>query len=622
MATSVMVPSWQCAIVETPHQTSDHEGGLSMSRVRYVVPAALALLLSGVVPAGLRAAMPMAQQRFSGTVTVELGYTPRVSIFGINPFGAPPLIDAPLALDEHGRYIADLATAVPSTANGGIRLVGGNTVVTVQLKQGQRWSNGSPITPADYVGAMLVDYSPDASFQLCQGAPRIATMTASASAVVLTFRGSYGPVLNACVPYPIPMEYLQHKYGVRLPATLLSTFHAPQVTAFYRSPSYARSSLATLVTKLENDPYDSPADVFNGPYKVSRFQANVGVRLVANPYYTALPPTPGHPRPASIQYVTGSADPAVLAQSLASPATYRRIDLATDLATDMRPLRHTSYRIILVPSGGFELLQFNLANPALRDVRVRQALNEAIDKVAYLRALFPGVTTAELHALLQASPVPSPSPWSDNGQLPQNSYNPARARALLAAAGYAGGTGRHGKVLRLEFYAPSTIRRATSARLLQQFWEAIGITVHLHLLPTFGVNGLLSSYSEGGVLARRHFDIAQFGLVEFPDPEDLLLSFDPSQIPDQNQPNGGNLGGVRDLTLLRYLTEAQNSLDQQQRVHLYDQAQRRIVAQAYWIPLYNNVVFCAVKATLGNVKLSSFASVDWNAFEWYRTAGT
>lgn len=348
----------------------------------------------------------------------------------------------------------------------------------------------------------------------------------------------------------------------------------------------------------------------------------MGATLVANPYYTALPPAPGHPRPASIQYVTGSSDLAVFAQGLASPATYRSVDLAAiSRAIDLRLLRHTRYRIIVAPSTVFEMVQFNLANPALRDVRVRQALNDAIDKVAYLRALFPGVTAAELHALLQASPIPSALPWSDNWQLSQNAYNPARAQALLAAAGYVSGASRGGRHLSLEFYAPSQKIRAASARLLRRFWEAIGVTVHLHLLPTFGTNGLLSSYSEGGIVARRHFDIAQFGQGASPDPEYLLLTFDPAAIPDQYHPNGWNTGGVRDLTLLRYLTAAQNSIDQQQRYRLYDLAQRRIMAQAYWIPLYNHLNVFAVKPTLGNFKPSPFGVVARNAFEWYRIAG-
>jgi ABC-type transport system substrate-binding protein len=35
-------------------------------------------------------------------------------------------------------------------------IIGGNEVVTVHLKPGMRWSDGSPITPADYVGSQLL----------------------------------------------------------------------------------------------------------------------------------------------------------------------------------------------------------------------------------------------------------------------------------------------------------------------------------------------------------------------------------------------------------------------------------------------------------------------------------
>lgn len=69
--------------------------------------------------------------------------------------------------------------------------------------------------------------------------------------------------------------------------------------------------------------------------------------------------------------------------------------------------------------------------PALADVRVRQALNYAIDREAIATALVgdSGRPTDQLSA-------PDHSGWNDEGYYP---YDPGRARELLAEAGYADG---------------------------------------------------------------------------------------------------------------------------------------------------------------------------------------
>lgn len=71
-------------------------------------------------------------------------------------------------------------------------------------------------------------------------------------------------------------------------------------------------------------------------------------------------------------------------------------------------------------------------NPALADVRVRQALNYAVDRRTITESLFGS----------DAQPTSNPNPTSD-GDDPSTfnyySYDPAKARSLLAAAGYANG---------------------------------------------------------------------------------------------------------------------------------------------------------------------------------------
>jgi peptide/nickel transport system substrate-binding protein len=70
--------------------------------------------------------------------------------------------------------------------------------------------------------------------------------------------------------------------------------------------------------------------------------------------------------------------------------------------------------------------------PAIKDKRVRQAMSYAIDRNAILQSVFSGVGSA----------TSSPDPGSDGDSKKLTNYypyNPAKAKQLLAAAGYPGG---------------------------------------------------------------------------------------------------------------------------------------------------------------------------------------
>ncbi|MBP2327861.1 peptide/nickel transport system substrate-binding protein [Kibdelosporangium banguiense] len=102
-------------------------------------------------------------------------------------------------------------------------------------------------------------------------------------------------------------------------------------------------------------------------------------------------------------------------------------------------------------------------NPALGDVRVRQAINYAFDKQALLKAVGKGYGTATT----QVFPVNSPA--YDKSLDSYYDYNPAKAKQLLADAGYAGG-------LTLKQPQSALIGPATYTLLAQQLKD-VGITV-------------------------------------------------------------------------------------------------------------------------------------------------
>ncbi len=609
-----------------------------MAPVRIVIRLVLLSLLCGVFPAAPRSTVAGAtQQRYSGTLTLAWynWSTETLSYAGPFPYGgaglgsggswygAQPLVDTPITVDDRGRYFADLATVVPTVANGGVRVVNGDEVVTVRLKPGQRWSDGSPITPADYTGSMLLSYAPvwGSAFLPYK------TVTASPSTLIVTYDGIVGPALDNSIPAPIPIEYLQRKYGVRLSAKLLASFNSVDAAALYASPSYQGSALQRLVQRWSQDLYNGPGDVFNGPYMPARpFTAQLAIE-VPNPYYAALAPDPRHLRPAQIRTVVLKGD---YLKAVTAPGarnydfvTFPFPELAAEPADLQFRLARAGYRVVLAHNQYLEHLELNLDSPALRDVRVRRALSYAIDREAYLLAVLPQLTPAQRDATLDAAPWPFTSPWSINGQLPRNPYDPAKARALLAAAGYATSAGGPGRHLSLDFVTNASPFRATSARTLQRLLAPFGITLRLHFISQHAPIGLFAPYDQGGVLARGHFDIVEFAYgtnVELAASATPL--FDPGQVPDANHPNGENYSRVRDVPLLQLLTQATHTLDDGARYQLSAQVQRRVVDNVYWIPLFDWPYVVGLRATFGNFRAGSlnFPMTEfWNAFEWYRS---
>lgn len=102
-------------------------------------------------------------------------------------------------------------------------------------------------------------------------------------------------------------------------------------------------------------------------------------------------------------------------------------------------------------------------NPALGDVRVRQAINYAFDKDALLKAVGKG------HGTPTTQTFPTTSPGYDKSLDSQYDYDPGKAKQLLAEAGYADG-------LTLE-QPRSSLMAASTYTLIAQQLKDVGITV-------------------------------------------------------------------------------------------------------------------------------------------------
>jgi ABC-type transport system substrate-binding protein len=106
-------------------------------------------------------------------------------------------------------------------------------------------------------------------------------------------------------------------------------------------------------------------------------------------------------------------------------------------------------------------IMLNTAVPPLNDVRVRQALAFATDRQRVIDTLFNGLTRAA------DGPFTPGSPYS--GQTGYPTYNPARARALVADY-----QKEHGPIF-FQFVTVNTAKGRARNELLQAMWRQVGI---------------------------------------------------------------------------------------------------------------------------------------------------
>jgi peptide/nickel transport system substrate-binding protein len=152
-------------------------------------------------------------------------------------------------------------------------------------------------------------------------------------------------------------------------------------------------------------------------------------------------------------------DAAVRTQALLS----RDVDIAAVEIEEMDRLIDRGYPIITAPSMSVMSIAFitERATPGpLQDVRVRQALNYAVDRDLIARVLLRGKGRGA------GQPAPRNAFGNDPSLAPWP-YDPARARQLLAEAGYAGGFKLQAQVQPNAFPADGLIFQ-TAAHYLRQ----------------------------------------------------------------------------------------------------------------------------------------------------------
>lgn len=498
----------------------------------------------------------------------------------LNPLQGRPTVDQriidlmwdPLVgFDDHSQPFGDLAQSVPTLHNHFVSEQNGQFSVTIVLKQGLKWSDGQPITSADVQFGWQVEMDTQTGPRCAGTCDAITSIdTPDASTAVLHFNGIYGDYLS------------------RLPMVL---------------PEHAFSSASQAAGQLGLNPsynYENASYVTSGPYQVTNFANNDRIELVPNQYYSALPGP----------YLSGItfqfyANPAAMIAAAASQATDETEDYTAYQLHALAVGSPSRYTVHVAPSFQYAELLYNTVASPLDDVRVRQALNMAVDRSAVCQAAL-SMTASDCNGLLQEGPFTPVSPVASHPA--SLGYDPASAKPLLAAGGYSGQTITITTLAVPEFEA--------AARVIQQAWDAIGVASTVVAVPP---GQLSASWTSGGALATGNFQVALFTATDSVAPDRMVSTYGSRSIPSATSPpSSENWGRVADPQVDADFATAAGTVDDTQRQQDFASLAQRIVSQAYMLALFDEPNISTNDRQLGNF-VPNPSGNSWNAFEWYST---
>lgn len=265
------------------------------------------------------------------------------------------------------------------------------------------------------------------------------------------------------------------------------------------------------------------------------------------------------------------------------------VDILVVPPGDRRSWEQTDEKKAMLQSAPALILYYvaiNTQRGALKDPRVRQALNHAVDTRTMLDELFGGRGRAANGV------IPSVLEGADTTRA-AFAYDPARAKQLLAAAGFPSG-------LDLELWHSQDATIARLAQAVQGYLAQAGIRAKL-------VQREASSVREASRKGETDL-ILKTWYADYPDAENFLYPL----LHSANEGVGGNVSFYRNAAYDSLVTRARRDLNDAERIALYRQADALEFADAPMIYLFFADELFAVQPWIQNFKVPSV----FNAQRW------
>ena len=459
-----------------------------------------------------------------------------------------------LKYDENLNYVPDLAESWEISNN--------QKTISFKLKKGLRWADGKPLTSADVLFTWKLITNPNtrtpyaSDYQLVKKASTPDPLTFK-----VTYESSYAPALDTWASLHILPKHILKDEDIN------NTFFSrkPTGSSYYKLDEWISGQQVTLKA---NDKSVS------------------GTPLIKKLISRIIPDT-------SSQFLELTADNIDVMNI--NPIQYQRVFPAKkDLQQKIALYKELG--------NGYTYLGFNLKKAPFNDIRVRQALNYAIDKDEVIKGVLLGLGEAI------SSPYKPGTRWN-NPNLSPYPYSPSKALELLADAGYIkdknGSLTKDGKPLKFEIITNQNKQREMTAVLIQRRLQEIGVKVSIRVIEWASfVNRFIKTGD---------FDVVVLGWG---------LSLDPDQYniwhSSQQEPGQFNFLGYSNKTVDQLLELGRKELNPHKREKIYREFSKHILEDSPIVYLYAGYGLSAIhKRVKGIKKPAPPAGIYHNNYDWF-----
>jgi peptide/nickel transport system substrate-binding protein len=407
--------------------------------------------------------------------------------------------------------------------------------LTFKLRRNAKWHDGQPFTAADVAFTYETMINPKTPTAYRESFKMVETVeTPDPHTVTVRYKMPFAKALDTWGLWMLPRHLLE---------------------------PYMREG------KLREAPQNWSRPIGTGPYRFSELRSGEKIVLVGNPDYFEGPP-----------YISR-----VVYRIIPSQATIflelkaNGLDAAGLTALQYKrqtdyPAFRKAYNKFRYPSNGYTYLGFNLRDPRFADRRVRQAFAHAIDK----RELIDGVI---LGLGREATGPYKPGTWVYNPDVRRYPHDVARAKALLAEAGWKDTDGdgvldREGRPFAFELLTnQGNEERKKIAEIVQASLREVGVAVEVRILEWAA---FLKEY-----IKKRRFEaiILGWGIGLDPDQFDVWHS-------SKTNPDELNHIGYQNPVVDQLLEQGRSTCVQAERKRSYDRLQEVLAEDQPIVFLY------------------------------------
>jgi len=344
--------------------------------------------------------------------------------------------------------------------------------------------------------------------------------------------------------------------------------------------------------------------VGTGPYKLQEFAVGQRVVVVRNDDFWG-----GKPCFDQIVFRTIPEDEA-RAAALETGEVDAMVPVPVNSVDRLR--QHKDLVIVAKPVITMVYIGFNLSKEPFNDPRVRQALSMAIDRKSIVDKILGGFATLADSPMAKGTFGYAPSPTYP--------YDPARAKALLASAGWKPGSSgvfeKDGKPLKFVLWTPQDLylKDVAVAQAAQAELKAVGADVDLKIVEA------ANWYTTLKVPARQAtYDMFMWSLTPSTGDGYQQLNELARTDPDTSQPPmAWNLTHYSNPKVDDLINAAESTTNQDKRKAALKEAQGLIMRDAPLVFLYSLNFVLGYKAKLTGVRLLPNRFVDFREAKWIR----